>query len=96
MSEDHPEVTHDAEAGRFEIDLEAGTAFVDYELDDGVMDLRSTWVPPAHRHRGIGERVVVAALDHARARGYRVIPTCPFVPDVLERNPDYRDLVDEP
>lgn len=96
MSEDLRDVKHDREAGRFEIDLEAGTAFVDYELENGVLDLRSTFVPPAHRHRGIGERVVLAALDHARAHGYRVIPTCPFVPDVIERNPAYRDLVEEP
>jgi len=96
MSEDLPAVRHDSEAGRFELDLEAGTAFVDYELEDGVMDLRSTWVPPPHRNRGIGERVVLAALEHARAHGYRVIPTCPFVSGVIERNPGYRDLVEEP
>jgi len=96
MSQETPAVTHDPEAGRFEIDLEAGTAFVDYELENGVMDLRSTFVPPPHRNRGIGQRVVVAALDHARAHGYRVILTCPFVPGVIERNPGYRDLVEQP
>lgn len=88
-------ISHDAEAGRFELRLEDGTAFVDYELRDAVMDLRSTWVPDTHRNRGVGERVVVAALEHARTHGYRVVPTCPFVPWVLDRNPEYADLVEE-
>lgn len=95
MSADGIEIRHDPARGRFEAELRAGTAFVDYELEDAVMDLRSTWVPPEHRNRGIGERVVVAALEHARAHGYRVIPTCPFVPGVIERNPGYADLVEK-
>ena len=88
-------VSHDSEAGRFELELEEGRAYLRYRLEGGVMDLVSTWVPPAHRHGGIGERVVLAALEHARTQGYRVIPTCPFVSHVLAANLRYADLVEK-
>jgi len=88
------DVTHDPRAGRFELELPDGRAYLRYRQTDDVMDLVSTWVPPSHRHRGIGETVVLAALEHARANGHRVIPTCPFVPHVLADHPEYSDLVD--
>lgn len=86
-------IRHDPDRQRFELDLEAGTAFVQYELRDDALDLLSTWVPPDHRNRGIGGRVVVAALEHARAEGMLVIPTCPFVPGVIARNPEFASLI---
>lgn len=94
MDPESGRVAHDPGAGRFELELEEGRAYLRYRLEDGVMDLVSTWVPPAHRHRGIGETVVLAALEHARSNGYRVIPTCPFVPHVLAANPEYAELVE--
>jgi predicted GNAT family acetyltransferase len=32
------------------------------------------------------------ALEHARARGYRVVPSCPFVAAYVQRHPEYHDL----
>ncbi len=87
------EVRHDVEARRFVAELECGQAYVAYRLDGAVMDIASTWVPRQHRRLGIGERVVVSALEHARAEGYRVIPSCPFVPRVIEAHAEYRDLI---
>ena len=89
------EVQHDREARRFVAELECGQAYVTYRLDGGVIDLVSTWVPRQHRQLGIGERVVMQALDHARAEGYRVIPSCPFVPRVIDAHPEYRDLIED-
>lgn len=88
------QVRHNEKANRFEADLECGHAYVAYRLEGDTLDLRSTWVPRQHREQGIGERIVVHALEHARERDYRVIPTCPFVPWVIDRNPEFRDLVE--
>jgi hypothetical protein len=93
MNPDDLTVRHDEEAGRFETDLECGTAYVAYRLGDGALDLVSTWVPTQHRELGIGARVVTAALEYAREHGLEVIPTCPFVPRVLADHPEYEGLV---
>lgn len=81
---------------KFVADLEHGQAYVAYnELDGSRLDFRSTWVPPQDREQGIGERLVLHALDDARREGYRVVPTCPFVTWVVERHPEYEDLLVE-
>ena len=90
------DIRHDPDRGRFELDLEAGTAFLAYERAGDVLDLVSTWVPPQARHRGIGEAIVVHVLAYARDHDLEVIPTCPFIPDIIDRNPDFRGLVVAP
>lgn len=90
------EIRDDERESKFVADLEHGQAYVAYnELPDGRLDLRSTWVPPEERGRGVGERLVLHALDRAREAGRRVIPTCPFVGWVVERHPEYGELLDE-
>lgn len=86
-------IRHVAERERFEVELDGGVAFVAYEALDGALDLVSTWVPPEERNRGVGAALVVHALEHARDAGLEVVPTCPFVPDVISRYPEYRSLV---
>ncbi len=86
-------IHHDPESRRFAAALECGEAYVAYRPLDGALDLVSTWVPRQHRGLGIGERIVLHALDYARAHGLEVVPTCPFVPRVIERHPEYGSLV---
>lgn len=79
---------------RIELPLEGGTATLDYdEAGEGVVDFRSTVVPPELRGQGAGGRLVRQALDWARREGYRVIPTCSFVESYIEKHPEHRDLV---
>jgi hypothetical protein len=33
------------------------------------------------------------ALRYARQRGYKVVPSCPFVAVYIERHPEYRDVL---
>jgi uncharacterized protein len=92
-----PEVQHDEPHKRFVIALDGGPAFLSYAFaTDRTLDLRSTFVPITSRERGVGERLVVHALEYARDRGYRVIPTCWFVARVLERHPEYRAIALSP
>lgn len=90
-------VRKDESESKFVADLEHGEAYVAYvELDGDRLDFRSTWVPPEDRNRGLGERLVLHALDRAREAGARVIPTCPFVTWVVEQNPEYEEILVEP
>jgi predicted GNAT family acetyltransferase len=90
------EIEHLESQHQFLIRLPEGAAVLSYTMRGArVMDLESTFVPPAARSRGIGGALVNAALDHARARGWSVIPTCWYVETWIAANPDYRDLIGE-
>lgn len=89
-----PPIEHDAARRRFVAALEEGEGFLSYErVGRDVLDLQHTVVPEAARGQGVGEALVRAAMDHARAHDQRVIPSCPFVEAWLEDHPEARDLV---
>jgi predicted GNAT family acetyltransferase len=102
-------VQHDPERTRFHVPPESIDGDVQHKMANmgivlnyrrkgpQVVDFHSTLVPPHLRGRGIGTALVQHALDWARAENQRVVPTCPFVQDFLERHPEYQDLIaDEP
>ncbi len=60
---------------------------------EGVVDFVSTYVPHVLRGRHVGTALVRWALEQARAEGLRVIPSCWFVAQVMDRYPEYRDLL---
>jgi predicted GNAT family acetyltransferase len=87
-------IRHDPARQRFYVPLDAGEVFLEYRpRGKDTLEYVSTFVPPEHRHQGIGEAIVKHALGYARENGYRVVPTCPFVSQVIEENPEYQDLV---
>jgi predicted GNAT family acetyltransferase len=68
--------------------------FARYERDDGQITFIHTETDPEHSGRGLGTRLVVAALADARAEGLAVLPQCPFVRRfIAEHMDDYLDLV---
>lgn len=75
---------------RFETEVRAKTAFLNYRLGSNIITFTHTEVPPSLNGRGIGTALVKAGLDYAVANGLRVIPQCPFVADFIEAHPQYR------
>lgn len=54
----------------------------------------STYVPPPFRGQGIAERMAERLFADARARGFRITPTCWFVADELARlSPEWDDVL---
>jgi len=89
-----PEVVHDARDLRFWIELAAGAAELAYvPLSDSVLDLYSTWVPPEARGRRVADRLVRAALAHAREKGLRVVASCWYVRRWMDAHPEHADLL---
>ncbi len=89
------DVRHEEGQRRFVARTPAGPAYVAYEQpDERTIELHHTIVPEAERGRGVGGRVVSAAIGYAREQGLRVIPSCPFVQAWLEEHPDERDVVE--
>lgn len=88
------EIRHESDRKRFVAQVEGGHGRLTYErLDDDTLDYRSTFVPRELRGEGIGEKLVLYALDYARDHGLEVVPTCPFVTRVIEDHPEYQDLI---
>jgi predicted GNAT family acetyltransferase len=53
-----------------------------------------TTVSPALEGQGVGSALISWALDDARARGYSVLPSCPFVRAFIGRHEqEYADLM---
>jgi predicted GNAT family acetyltransferase len=88
------DVRHDEQHHTFVLSIEGGQAVLHYQpLNGDTVDFQSTFVPPALRGRGVGHRVVVHALEWARDRKLRVVPSCWFVSDVVALHPEYRALL---
>ncbi|HEU4564814.1 MAG TPA: GNAT family N-acetyltransferase [Gemmatimonadaceae bacterium] len=93
MEEQHPAVVHDAAAGQFEMRENGQLAFLAYTMAGNRIRLVHTEVPPELQGRGYADRLVRAALEHARREGLAVVPSCPFVRAYIERHPEYAPLV---
>ena len=86
-------IRHEPDARRFSADVGGKTAYITYrELDPQLLDLDHTYVPQERRGGGIASQLTVRALEYARERGFRVVPSCPFVAAYIERHPEYREL----
>lgn len=85
----------DAEAARRYEARSGGdlAGFIDYVVKRDRIALIHTEVLPAYHGQGIAEQLVRFALDDARRRGLRVIPTCPYVRAYVERHPEWHDIV---
>ena len=87
-------VEHDNVSRRFTLAGSTGTAVLAYApAGSGLVELYSTFVPPADRGRGLAARLVEAAVQYARAEGLRIIPSCWYVAQWLRHHPEHADLV---
>ncbi len=67
--------------------------FAVYHLHGDVADFTHTEIDGAYEGRGLGSRLIRAALDDTRAAGRQVLPHCPFVRAFIAKHPEYADLV---
>lgn len=87
-------VVHKPDEWRFVLEVDGGEAELLYApVGDTILDFNHTYVPPSMRGGGAGGKVVRAALDFAREKGYTVRPTCSFVRAFVERHPEYKEMV---
>jgi uncharacterized protein len=87
------DVIHNEAASRYELTEDGATAFAAYVRKSDVLTFDHTVTPPELRGRGIAGRVVKAALDDVRAKGWRIVPACSYVADYVARHPEVADLV---
>jgi predicted GNAT family acetyltransferase len=92
------DVHHEAARQRFMASVGHGReAVLEYRVAaSGVLDYHHTFVPPEARGRGVASQLAFVALDYARAQGYLVRPSCPFVARFVAAHPEYADLIESP
>ncbi len=97
MTAEHPAGAHggdpdsvlDDDLGhRLTINLDSGVAELVYRVDDRHLTIVHTEVPEQMRGRGIGGRLVRAALERAEAEGLSVVPLCPYARKWLRDHPE--------
>jgi hypothetical protein len=93
MAQEQGGITDNKQQSRYELEVDGGTAVLQYMERDGALYLTHTEVPPEMEGQGIGGRIVKHVLDEARSRGVKVAPWCPFVRTYIERHPEYKALV---
>jgi predicted GNAT family acetyltransferase len=88
------QVEHDTATQRFLAQTSSGTAVLAYRTRgrEG-LELYSTFVPEQDREQGIAGRLVETALEYARERNMRIIPSCPYVAWWLRQHPEHAELV---
>ena len=62
---------------------------------DGIITIDHTEVDSNHRGDGLGEDLIEAGVKYARENELKIIATCPFAKKVIDRTPDFRDILAE-
>ena len=91
------EFVDNPDLSRFE--LRAGEevlGFIDYQRATNAIVLVHTEVDEVHSGKGYAATLARSALEDARSRGLRVVPTCPYVASYVRKHPEYADLVERP
>ena len=90
------DIEHDEAGQRFVMVVEGEEALVAYRMpDENTIDLYRTYVPEVARGRGVAGLLARRALEHARAAGLRVVPTCSYIAGFVDKHPEYSELVRE-
>ena len=77
----------------FELDVDGHRAVAAYQREGNRIVFTHTLVPREVEVRGVGSKLIRAALDSARDQGLIVIPQCQFVKAYIGKHPEYRDLL---
>ena len=84
-------VTHNAAQNRYELQADHGLAIAAYRQQGDARIFTHTEVPPEDEGKGIGARIVKAALEDTRRQGFKIVPACSFVVAYVRRHPEFDD-----
>jgi uncharacterized protein len=85
---DAPQITDNQAESRLELDTDGHIAVLIYRRNGKRLVLIHTDVPAELEGRGLGGRLVTAAIDRAEREGLTLVALCPFARSWLERHPD--------
>ena len=89
-----PDVLNNVSAHRFELHVGESMARLDYRLQSRTIVLVHTEVPPELAGRGVGAKLVKAALEYARESSLTVVPACSYADAYIRQNQQYQALLE--
>ena len=88
------DVRNNTEDSRYELWVDGRLiGIADYVISHEQVLMPHTEIALDARGQGHGAVLVRAALDDVRGTGRRVVPSCWYVAQFIDENPDYADLV---
>lgn len=82
------------ENNRFELEIDQSVAFIEFDkIEPNILDLVHTEVPEALSGKGVGSKLVEGALQYSRDNELKIIPSCPFIKNYIDKNPQWKDLI---
>lgn len=81
------------ERHRFEQEENGLVVFADYRTHDGRYVLNHVEADPKLRGTGAAARLMEAIAAHAREKGLKLVPRCPYAVAWFARHPEAQDLV---
>lgn len=83
------QINHDKERQRVWTEEDGRTAYVEYILRDGTLEIRHTVVPALLEGQGIASQLVKFVYDYALQQGLAPAATCSYAKVWLQRHPEY-------
>jgi uncharacterized protein len=95
MVNTEPQITNNAGQHRYDMTVDGKPAgHIAWRMHgDDTIDLVHTEVAGEYEGRGLASKIAKFALDDARKRGLKVLPTCSYIAGWIRKHPDYEDLV---
>lgn len=90
---DLPPVVNNENASRYELVADGIVAELVYERRGDKLVLVHTGVPAELEGRGVGGKLVSAAIEDAADKSLSVVARCPFAREWLKRHPDVAERV---
>ncbi len=86
-------VIDDRDHNRFELTENGFTAFAEYRRKGNVVVIPHVEAPEALRGTGAAGRLMEGVIAHARAEGFKIVPSCPYADAWFKRHPAEADLL---
>jgi uncharacterized protein len=61
--------------------------------DENQMIIEHTEVSQEGSGKGLGKQLVAKAVEFARQQSVKIIPVCPFTKKVIEKTPEFQDVL---
>lgn len=72
-------------------------AELDFDIDNNILNAYHTGVRPELEGQGVAGRLFDELVKYARANGYKVKPSCPYISGKFHRSPDeFSDIWHKP
>ncbi|MFL9843116.1 GNAT family N-acetyltransferase [Flavobacterium rhizosphaerae] len=83
------------EYNQFELDIEGGSAFLEYFQEEDKLFLTHTEVSKELRGKGYAAELVKRTLQYAKDNNLMVVPGCSYVAHYVNEHPEWNSVLSE-